>query len=70
MQGGRRKRVVLGVHDERAAVLAVAAVAHLSFTRAELARGRDLLDVGVRAEGREECNGLLGLLDRLDKRRG
>ena len=57
--------LVLVVDDKRAAALAVAPVAQLALTRAELARVRDLDDVGVRLERLEESNGFLGLSEAL-----
>ena len=61
--------VVLVVHDERTAALAVTAVPELALARAELARVGNLDDVGVRLKGLEERDSLLRLLERLDGRR-
>ena len=57
--------VVVGVHDERALALDVAAVPHLTLTGAEVAGRLDLLDVGVRADGLEELDSLGRLGGRL-----
>jgi hypothetical protein len=57
---------VLIIDDQGAAALAVAAIPHLSLTRAKLARVGHLHDVAVRAEGLEKCNGLLCLEEGLD----
>ena len=59
--------VVLVVDDEGTTALAVTAVPQLALARAELARVRDLDDVGVRLEGLEESDRLLGLGEALSR---
>jgi len=58
--------VVLVIDDERATALAVTAVAHLSLSGAELARIRDLDDIGVCINALQEGYGFLCLLEGLD----
>ena len=60
--------VVLVVDDKGTAALAVTPVPHLALTRAELARVRDLDDIGVSVQGLEQSDSLLGLLVGLDSR--
>ncbi len=57
--------LVLVVDNEGTTALAVTAVPQFALTGAELARVRDLDDVGIRLEGLEECDSLLGLGERL-----
>ena len=58
--------VILIVDNKRTTALAVTAVPELALTGAELARVGDLDDVGVRVQGLEERDSLLGLREGLD----
>lgn len=58
--------VVFVVDNERSTALAVTAVAELALASTELAGVRDLDDIGVRAEGFEESDSLLGLGEALN----
>lgn len=60
--------IVLVVYNKRTAALTMTAVAQLSLASTELARVGHLDDIGVSIQGLEECNSLLGLLERLNSR--
>ena len=63
---GLDNTVILVVDDERTTALAVTAVPELALACAELARVRDLDDIGVGLKLLEESDRLLRLLEALD----